>query len=145
MQNAKILLRHPDKRVRELPPKVLEFKNKDDDLDSYFPEKVGDNTIYTLPVKYARRLLANQPERYFLLEPAVLPVRRVGQLGTVEHIIVKADTSALSKFNEASKPPIPPLPGPSAQELAEAAAKAEAEALSNASLPEGPSSRPPEL
>lgn len=75
-----ILYRHPDARVRKLQPKVLEFKNEKGESDYFMPETVpstrGDQVVYKVPLAFARRLLADQPERYHLLQPAELTVKR---------------------------------------------------------------------
>lgn len=79
-KDIKILFRHPDANVRRLPPKPLEIRNKDGETDFFVPEQVNTNKgvahIYTVPLEFGRRLLANQPDRYFLLEPAQVMVKR---------------------------------------------------------------------
>lgn len=167
--DAKILYRHPDKNVRALPAKPLEFPNKQtEDTDTYFPEQVGEKIIYTLPVKYAKRLLANQPERYFLIEPAVLAVKVMSTGGlTHKHIEVRANPELLAKFfkeddsakltaDEAAKKEAEAKAAKDAEKASKAAAdaaakkKAEDDAaalaeLENAPLTSAPGGRPPEL
>jgi len=110
MAEAKILLRHPDANVRALPPKPLEFKDSKGEAQFVIPEIVGDKVVYTVPLSFARRLLANQPERYFLLEPAHLSVKRQNPVHfTTEHFVVKSivGTKAFPTF-EAPKAPVAP-------------------------------------
>jgi len=80
LTEVKILYRHPDPKVRKLPAKALEYKNGKGETEFYLPETVdgarGPVTVYAVPVDFARRLLANQPERYFLQEPAELVIKR---------------------------------------------------------------------
>lgn len=166
---AKILLRHPDKNVRALEPKALEFYNKQsEETDTYMPERVEENVVYELPQKYAKRLLAGQPERYFLIEPAFLIVKRHDGGGlTHKHVRVEANPAMISKFfkqddaaaqetyekNQAlARQKADTDAKAKAKEIADAEAKKKAEAdaetlvaLENAPLSDAPNGRPPEL
>ncbi len=166
---CKILYRHPDAANRKLPPKVLEFHDKKEDtLLPYVAENVNGSWIYTVPLKAAQRLLANQPERYFLLEPSSLTVRVRGEKEfSFKHITVKARTDLMAKFSEADSTVTAEAEAKSkadadaqarteakakeeagAQAAATAKAKADAEALEalqNAELPAAGDARPPEL
>jgi hypothetical protein len=68
-KTCKILFRHPNKEVRALPPKVLEWVDHKKEKHYFEPTILQGKVVYELPEPYARVLLSNQPERYFLLEP----------------------------------------------------------------------------
>ncbi len=161
--DCKILYRHPDAANRKLPPKVLEFYDKKEDtLIPYVAENINGAWVYTVPLKVAQRLLANQPERYFLLEPATLTIRVRGDKEfSFKYVTAKARTDLMAKFAD----PDSTVTGDAeakakadekAKSDAEAKAKADAEAkakadaealeaLQNADLPAAGQARPPEL
>ncbi len=76
MKQVKLLYHHPNKNNRALgTAKVLNRRDHKGEEFFHEPEVLGKKTVYTVPEDYARRLLAGQPDRYFLLEPKSLMVR----------------------------------------------------------------------
>ncbi len=75
MKEVKLLYHHPHTPNRAVPPKVLQRKDHKGEEHFHEPQVLGKKVIYTVPEDYARRLLAAQGDRYFLLEPKVLTVR----------------------------------------------------------------------
>lgn len=69
---VKILYRHPNRSVRELSPKVLEWDDHKKERHFFEPSIVAGKVVYEVPEPYGRLLLSRQPERYFLLEPKKL-------------------------------------------------------------------------
>lgn len=108
MQLAKILSRHPDANVRKLPGKTLEWKDSQGEDQFFTPEDVDGKRVYTVPLPYARILLGGQPERYFLLEPAQLSVKRTNaKTFTTEHVLVKSVLGTKLAGTFASEPTVP--------------------------------------
>lgn len=107
LTEVKILYRHPDPRVRKLPAKALEYKNPKGEAEFYMPETTdgpnGTRTFYVVPVEFARRMLANQPERYFLVEPKQLVVKRK-LAGGLSSETVQITNELAAKFLAADDP-----------------------------------------
>lgn len=90
-QVAKILFQHPNDNIRKnAAPRILETVLPGSTTPvSYLPEideKTGRVT-YDIPLSYASSLIGAQPDRYFLLEPAFIIVRRrtgPGAIATVK-------------------------------------------------------------
>lgn len=92
MKQVKLLYHHPNKANRAAgTAKVLNRKDHKGEEFFHEPEVLGKKVIYTVPEDYARRLLAGQPDRYFLLEPKELMVRFKGVDGlSYQHKVVKS-------------------------------------------------------
>ena len=167
--DVKILYRHPRAENRKLPPKVLELWDEKEKTNLPFvAQNVNGNWIYTVPLRYAQRLLANQPDRFYLLEPNELTVKTRGEKDfSFQYVTVKARPDLMAKFAKQESDAGAEAEAKANQEAeAKAAAKqkakekaeadAEAErkakadqealdALQNADLPEAGDARPPEL
>lgn len=102
-----ILFRHPDPNVRKLPGKPLEYKDPKGETEVFMPETIettrGPQTVYKVPLALARRMLANQGERYFLMEPTQIVVKKP-KPGGMSFDYVKLDNSLAAKFLGARDP-----------------------------------------
>jgi len=101
MSKATILFRHPMAKVRALPARPLEYRDPKGDTHIFMPETVqsashGLQVQYVdLPMDFARRLLANQPDRYFLVLPKEIVVkRRVPSTLSMDYVRITNENAA---------------------------------------------------
>lgn len=139
----KLLWKAPNLAVAQRGPRYLEFVNREGKTEFFAPQMdENGNITYTVDEEYGRRLLAGQADRFFLLSPAelILKRRRKDQMGS-EYVKVKALTALSSLDKPAEEPTDPPPaqlagtePSPDAQSapiaLEAAAASAEAKGKS---------------
>lgn len=97
---VKILYRHPNRSVRELSPKVLEWDDHKKERHFFEPSIVGGKVVYEVPEPYGRLLLSRQPERYFLLEPKKLMCKFPSRDGLSSETRMVDSVLGTSKFKE---------------------------------------------
>lgn len=92
MSKVKLLWKAPSVALAQRGPRVLEFINREGKTEFFAPEMdEGGNIIYDVSEEYGRRLLAGQADRFHLLSPAKLIVkkRRKDNMGA-EYVTIKA-------------------------------------------------------
>lgn len=80
---VRIIYHHPNPKVRAKLPRVLDYTPTGGETQYFEPQEeeveIGGNKlkciVYDFNPMYARKLLASQPERYFLLSPESLFVK----------------------------------------------------------------------
>lgn len=104
---VEIIYRHPNARVMALGARILNWTDPAGKQEFYEPEdrevtvngKKVECIIYTLPIQYARSLLGEQPERYFLLSPKKLVVQVLTQdRVTIQSKVVKSVLEVAESF-----------------------------------------------
>lgn len=106
MSKVKLLWKAPSVALAQRGPRVLEFLNREGKTEFFAPEMdESGNILYEVTEDYGRRLLAGQADRFFLLSPAKLIIkkRRQDNMGA-EYVTVKA----ISGF---TTPPVAPVGG----------------------------------
>ncbi len=92
MSKVKLLWKAPSVALAQRGPRVLEFLNREGKTEFFSPEMDAEgNIIYDVTEEYGRRLLAGQADRFFLVSPGKLIVkrRRKDNMGS-EYVTVKA-------------------------------------------------------
>ena len=118
-----ILFKHPMKAHATRPAPVLEFIDRQKKQFFFEPEvrknQAGEITVYTVPEEYARQLLSQQPERYFLLSPDSMMIRFKTGFATDYRKVTKVDLGqVLSRPLVATKVLGAPKPAAPAVEMA---------------------------
>jgi hypothetical protein len=92
MSKVKLLWKATTVALAQRGPRVLEFLNREGKTEFYQPEMDEEGHIlYEVSEEYGRRLLAGQSDRFFLVSPAKLIVKRRRQdnMGA-EYVTLKA-------------------------------------------------------
>lgn len=107
-KTLKLLWKAVNSTLAQRGPRVLEFLDRDGKTQFFIPEVDADgNVIYEVDIDYGRRLLAGHADRFFLLSPSkvVIKRRRKDNMGaeyvTVHAIASGAGTSAMVQLDPA--------------------------------------------
>lgn len=112
-QKVIVLWKAPNIAVAERGPRVLENLDREGKTHFYAPRMdEGGNILYDLDEEYARRLLAGQGDRFFLVSPSELIVKRKKADGlSAEYVTLKAIT-ALGNPPPSAQAPVSNSPAP---------------------------------
>ncbi len=106
MSKVKLLWKASTVALAQRGPRVLEFLNREGKVEFYSPEMDEDGHIlYDVSEEYGRRLLAGQSDRFFLVSPAKLIVkkRRQDNMGS-EYVTMKAISGMTPPKADPEKP-----------------------------------------
>lgn len=106
MSKVKLLWKAPSVALAQRGPRVLEFLNREGKTEFFSPEMDAEgNILYEVSEEYGRRLLAGTADRYFLISPAKLIVkrRRKDNMGA-EYVTIKAISGMTPPKDEPETP-----------------------------------------
>ncbi len=107
MSKVKLLWKATTVALAQRGPRVLEFLNREGKTEFFSPEMDGEGHIlYEVTEEYGRRLLAGQSDRFFLVAPAKMIVkrRRADNMGS-EYVTIKAISGMTPPKADPENPP----------------------------------------
>lgn len=106
-QKVIVLWKAPNVAVARRGPRVLENLDREGKTQFYTPRMdAAGNILYELDEEYARRLLAGQGDRFFLVSPPELVIkRRKADNMSAEYVNLKAITALTQAPAPAGNPP----------------------------------------
>lgn len=105
-KKIKLLWKAPNVSIAQRGPRYLEYVNREGKTEFYAPQMDDQgNIVYELDEEYGRRLLAGQADRFFLLSPSELIIkrRRADQMGS-EYVKIKGLATAPAFVAPAATP-----------------------------------------
>lgn len=108
MEQVELVWRHPNPRVYEKGPIILDYRDHTGEKFFFRPERKEIQPgvkawVYSVHYSYAQNLLGNQPDRYFLLSPEDLIVP-VSDGMSSENKVFESILKGKGKFKEPEKP-----------------------------------------
>ncbi len=134
--NVTLEWKHPNPEIMRRGPRFLEYLDHKNEPHVFEPVLDSDGRItYTVPEIYARRLLSNQSDRFFLISPPEIIIRKRSKDGIgvsyerIKSVIVEKRGTPIKESPEKEteprgkrppmRPPVTPedaLTAPAAQE-----------------------------